>query len=279
MYIPILTISSTVKSLKYSQFIKNIIHKIFTLNVKSDKIRANIHIRRHGIMLSVLIAEDNVPVSIHLANSINTQKCMKCIGILNEGTKVYQRIKELDPDILILDLKMPGKDGLQVLEEIQTDKSVKTKVIVYSGEMDYMALIRKFECVERLFSKVTPSQEIVKELERMVDSLSNRKTQDRIFDILFKIGFTYSLKGTRLMNDCILYSIVEDEDNIKNIYAEVARQRNQNVNTLKSDIDTAIKNMWRFADRSKIRRILRIGEHDKPSSKGIISMVKYYINS
>lgn len=106
-----------------------------------------------GYMLSVLIAEDNVPISIHLANSINIQKSMKCIGILNEGTKVYQRIKELDPDILILDLKIPGKDGLQVLEEIQTDKSVKTKVIIYSGEMEYMALIRKFECVERFSQK------------------------------------------------------------------------------------------------------------------------------
>ena len=230
-------------------------------------------------MLSVLISEDNVPVSIHLANSINTQKSMKCIGILNDGMNVYQRIKELNPDILILDLKMPGKDGLEVLKEIQNDKLVKTKVIIYSGEMEYMTLIRNFECVERLFSKITPSQEIIKELEEMVDSLSNKKTQEKIFDILFKIGFTYSLKGTRLMNDCILYSIVEDEDNIKNIYEEIARRRGQNVNTLKSDIDTAIKNMWRFADRSKTRKILRIGDYDKPSCKVIISMVKYYMNS
>ena len=230
-------------------------------------------------MLNVLIAEDNVPVSIHLANSINTQKSMKCVGILNDGTKVYQRIKELEPDILILDLKMPGKDGIEVLEEIQKDKLIKTKVIIYSGEMEYMTLIKKFECVERLFSKITPSQEIVKELERMVDSLSKRRTQDKIFDILFKLGFTYSLKGTRLMNDCILYSIIENEDNIKNIYTEVAKRKGQNMNTIKSDIDTAIKNMWRFADRSKTRKILRIGDHDRPSCKGIISMVKYYINS
>lgn len=230
-------------------------------------------------MLEVLIADDNIPLSIHLANTINTRKSMKCIGILNDGTKVYQRVKELNPDILILDLKMPGKDGLEVLEEIQRDKLIKTNVFIYSGEMEYMALIRKFACVERLFSKLTPAEEIVKELEKKVDELSIKKTKDEIFDILFKLGFAYSLKGTKLMNDCILYSIIEDEDNVKKIYAEIAQRRGQNINTIKSDIDTAIKNMWRFTDRINTRRILRIGDHDKPSCKGIISMVKYYMNS
>ena len=95
---------------------------------------------------------------------------------------------------------------------------------------------------------------------------------------MFKIGFTYSLKGTKLINNCILYSIVEDEDNIKKIYSEIARRKGENVHTVKSDINTAIKNMWRFSDRTKTRKILRLGENDIPSTKSIISMVKYYVN-
>ena len=43
-------------------------------------------------MLNVLIAEDDVAISIHLSNIINT-KDVRCIEILNDGTKVYQRLR------------------------------------------------------------------------------------------------------------------------------------------------------------------------------------------
>ncbi len=227
-------------------------------------------------MLNVLIAEDNVQISVHLSNCINTET-VRCVGILNEGTKVYQKIKELNPDILILDLKMPGKNGLEILNEIETDNKVKTKIFIYSGEMEYMALAQKYKCVDRFFTKLTPAEEISRELEGMVEQISNKNTGDKIIDILFKLGFTYSLKGTRFINDCILYSILEDEDNIKNIYQEIAKQKGENIHTIKSDINTAIKNMWKYTDRNKARRILRLGECDRPSSKGVISMVKYYV--
>ena len=229
-------------------------------------------------MVNVLIAEDNVSTSIHLSNAINTRKNVKCVGILNEGTKVYQRVKELKPDVLILDLKMPDKNGIEILKEIQEDKSIKTKVIIYSGEMEYMALVKNYDCIIRFFSKIAPAEEVARELEKMEDVVSHNKTGEKIYDILFKIGFTYSLKGTKLINDCILYSIVENEDNLKKIYSEIARQKGENVHTVKSDINTAIKNMWRFGDRTKTRKILRLGENDNPSSKDVISMVKYYVN-
>lgn len=229
-------------------------------------------------MLNVLIAEDNIQISVHLSNSINT-KNVRCVGILNEGTKVYQKLKDLNPDVLILDLKMPGKNGLEILEKIQEDKKIKTKVFIYSGEMEYMALARKYTCIEKFFSKLTPAEEIAKELEDMVEEISNKNTGDKIIDILFKLGFTYSLKGTRLINDCILYSIVENEDNINNIYNEMAKRKGENIHTIKSDINTDINNMWKYTDRTKARRILRLGDYDKPSSKSVISMVKYYVSN
>lgn len=48
---------------------------------------------------------------------------------------------------------MPGKNGIEILEEIQNDKKIKTKVFIYSGEMKYMALARKCTFIERFFFK------------------------------------------------------------------------------------------------------------------------------
>ena len=227
-------------------------------------------------MLNVLIAEDEMRISVHLSNAINTEN-VRCIGILNEGTKVYQRIKELKPDALILDLKMPGKNGIDILREIENDEEIKTRVIVYSGYTSYIAQARDYKCVDRYFTKMTPAEEISRVLETMVEDVAKKNTKDKIFDILLNLGFPYSLQGTKFMNECILYSIVEDEDNIKNVYEEIARRKGKNVHTIKSDINTAIKSMWRYGDKAKTRKILRLGDMDKPSSKGIISMIKYYV--
>lgn len=227
-------------------------------------------------MLNVLIAEDNVPISIRLSNTINTND-VRCLGILNEGTKVYQRVKELNPDVLILDLKMPGKNGLDILQEIDEDTEIKTKVFIYSGETKYLEKARDFRCVDRFFLKMTPAEEISRQLQEISEGISNKNIGKQISEILFSMGFTYSLKGTRLINACILYSIVEDEDNVNNIYIKVAEEKGQNVHTIKSDINTAVSSMWRYTDKKKTRKILRLGDWDKPSSKGIISMVKYYI--
>ena len=74
-------------------------------------------------MLDVLIAEDNITSSVHLCNAINSSN-VRCVGILNDGINVYKKTKELNPDVLLLDLKMPSKDGLNILEEIQEDKAL-----------------------------------------------------------------------------------------------------------------------------------------------------------
>lgn len=230
-------------------------------------------------MLKVLVAEDNVPMSVQISNMINTDN-VRCVGILNNGSKVYQKLKDLKPDILILDLKLPGSNGLEILQKIDVDNSIKTKVFVYSGDMAYITLSREFKCVERFYSKLTPLEEISKELENLVDTFENKSTGDKVSDILFKLGFSYSLKGTRLISECIVYSITENEDKINRVYAAIAKRKKENINTIKADINTAVNNMWRYSDdRNKVRRILRLGSIENPSSKRVITMVKYYINN
>lgn len=226
-------------------------------------------------MLKVMIAEDDLHISIHLSNAINSEN-VRCIAILNDGTKIYQKIKETSPDILILDMKMPGKNGIQVLEEISKDKDISTKVIIYSGDQDYIALARKYSCVCRFYSKAIPYSELARVLKEIEEEQSNKSTQNKVSDILSKIGFTYTLKGTRFISDCVLYSIEYDIDNIKKIYEAIARNKGCNKYTFKADINTAVNTMWRDTDREKARKILRIGEKDKPSSKTVIEMVKYY---
>ncbi|PIW10105.1 MAG: hypothetical protein COW37_04295, partial [Caldiserica bacterium CG17_big_fil_post_rev_8_21_14_2_50_35_7] len=71
----------------------------------------------------VLVAEDD-----HFLAKIYKIKLAKegiNAEIATDGNEALAKIKELKPDLVLLDLVMPGKDGFEVLEELQSDKGLK----------------------------------------------------------------------------------------------------------------------------------------------------------
>lgn len=230
-------------------------------------------------MIKVLICEDNVPISITLSNSINTYEEIQAIAIINEGTSVYNKIKLLQPDIVVLDLKLPGEDGLQILDEITKDNELKNlKVVVYSGEMDYIQQAIKFSNVVKFLSKAQATiNDVSLALKNIAIEMNTRNLNDEVLDRLIKMGFSTKSKGTRLLRDCIVFSINSKNDNMQEIYKRISYNKQQSEFTVKANIKVAVDCMWRNANKPKIRKYLRIGDEDKPSSKDITTMVKYYI--
>ncbi len=65
---------------------------------------------------------------------------MKTVGTpfefieLSHGKVALETIKETQPDLTVLDIRMPGKSGFDLLDEIRAEKSLKDlKVIIMSG--------------------------------------------------------------------------------------------------------------------------------------------------
>ena len=56
------------------------------------------------------------------------------ISSLMEGTHALKTIRDIQPDLIILDIMLPGKDGLDVLKEIRTDISVPVIMLTARGD-------------------------------------------------------------------------------------------------------------------------------------------------
>ncbi len=229
-------------------------------------------------MVKVLIAEDNAMICIHLSNVISVTKEVGEINIVNDGTMVYPRIKELKPEIVVLDLKLPGEDGISILEKIQADSELQeTNVIIYSGEPAYMERVRDFNCVKAFYQKTQPTQSIGVEVKRIAETMHSKKIEKDIYKLLGKLGFSLSHKGTKFLKECIQISIEDNEENLNAMYEKVSRGKVQSGNTVKADVQRAIKKMWKYANREKIRRVLRLAEDEIPTPKNVVPMIKYYI--
>jgi len=231
-------------------------------------------------MVKVLIAEDNVPISVSLSNAINNYKNVQAVSIINEGTGVYRKIKTLEPNILLLDMKMPGKNGIQILDEIKDDVDMsKLKVVIYSGEQKYIQQAIRYENVVKFLDKGRTSIEDVSlEIKNLAEDIGKKSLDDMVLDRLLKLGFQTKFKGTYLLKDCIVFSLTSRKENMEDVYKAVGYIKNESAHTIKSNVKSSIDAMWKNANKDLVRRYLRLGEKERPSSKNVTSMMKYYIN-
>ena len=70
--------------------------------------------------ITVLIADDNSEFSATLAGYINAEEDLELVGMARDGVDAFDMIKNLEPDIVLLDVIMPRLDGLGVLERLNT---------------------------------------------------------------------------------------------------------------------------------------------------------------
>lgn len=81
----------------------------------------------------VMVVEDDPLLRNLLSVKLSSTHCPYMFA--NDGTQAVDLIRKFGPDIIILDLMLPGKDGFEVLEEIkQDDKLKKIPVVIFSNK-------------------------------------------------------------------------------------------------------------------------------------------------
>jgi NarL family two-component system response regulator YdfI len=71
-------------------------------------------------MIRVLIADDHEVVRDGLRLILETKQDFEVVGEAGDGAKAVQLADELQPDVILMDLRMPGMDGLQAIEKIHS---------------------------------------------------------------------------------------------------------------------------------------------------------------
>ncbi len=91
--------------------------------------------------IRVLVADDHPIFRDGLRKLLEGKPDVTIVGEASSGSECIQLLGKLKPDILLLDLRMPDKDGLAVLEEVNFD-ALQTKVIVVTATEDDRDVVR-----------------------------------------------------------------------------------------------------------------------------------------
>lgn len=89
--------------------------------------------------LRLVLADDNQMFREQIRSLIDSQTDMIIAGEAADGRAALQQVRQLQPDVLVLDISMPDINGLQVMEQLKQDGSpVRVLILTIFGEAAYL---------------------------------------------------------------------------------------------------------------------------------------------
>ena len=133
--------------------------------------------------IRILVADDHAIFREGLRKLLEDADDVQIVGEASNGVECTKMLPKLKPDILLLDLRMPEKDGLAVLEEINFD-TLPTRVIVLTAAEDDRDVVRAMRLGARgVVLKQSATDLLLKSIRKVHDGeiwLDNRMTSEVI---------------------------------------------------------------------------------------------------
>src|SRR4051794_29006188 len=108
----------------------------------------------------VFVADDHPLYREGIVRAVKERPDLELVGEASEGREALEEIKRLEPEVAVLDIRMPGLEGPQVLKAMKRD-GVKTHVIFLSAFMESELAYQTVAAGARGYlSKEAPRQEI-----------------------------------------------------------------------------------------------------------------------
>jgi two-component system, response regulator YesN len=131
-------------------------------------------------LLKILIVDDEVLERKALTKIINSSgENVKVIGEAPNGRKAIEMAREHKPDIIFMDIKMPGIDGVQAVKEIKsTDPAIRFIMVSAFNTFEYAKEVMQ-QGVKEYILKPSRKQDIFDSLQRVSSEvLEERKQQE-----------------------------------------------------------------------------------------------------
>jgi DNA-binding NarL/FixJ family response regulator len=93
--------------------------------------------------IRIIVADDHPLILSALYNLLSSEDDFEIVSSCRNGEEALEAIREHEADILVLDIKMPGRDGLSILHEVQRDR-IPIKVVLLTAEITEEEVI---ECI------------------------------------------------------------------------------------------------------------------------------------
>ena len=238
---------------------------------------------------SVFIADNSEEFCIQLTTALQRTKGFQVVGTACDGEQALRKIAQTQPDLLVLDLMMPKRDGISILKNVAALER-KPATLATSGFItDYVASTAAGLGVRYLMLKPCECETLVERLEELrcgtaqPKSISHRSDrsgiESMVTGIIHEIGVPAHIKGYQYLREAIIIA-VNDMDVInaitKVLYPQVAKTFQTTPSRVERAIRHAIEVAWDRGDLDTLQRFFGYtvsNTKGKPTNSEFIALI------
>ena len=237
---------------------------------------------------SIMIADSSEEFCMGLSTALQRNELFTLAGVATDGEQAMELLEERRPEILVLDLMLPKRDGLSLLKSMAAwDR--RPAVVATSGFMtDYVASAAAGAGVAYLILKPCDMEALVDRLEELrgdvvrppaIRRSSPQSIEALVTGIIHEIGVPAHIKGYQYLREAIIIA-VNDMDVInaitKVLYPQVAKTFQTTPSRVERAIRHAIEVAWDRGDLDTLQRFFGYtvsNTKGKPTNSEFIALI------
>lgn len=233
--------------------------------------------------IKIMVVDDNKEFVKLLNMYINSQKDMEALEPIFDGTDAAKKIAQSKPDVLLLDIVMPEKDGLTVLEEMKDEVGMEKPLTVVMSAIGQEKITQKAISLGATYYVVKPFDMValinrVRDILKEKDNIKNEylvaygnkelPLEVRVTKMIHDVGVPAHIKGYQYIREAIILAI-SDEDMINNVTKMLYPTLAKKFNTTPSRVERAVRHAIEVAwNRGQIEMHEKIFGYTVNSNKG-----------
>jgi DNA-binding NarL/FixJ family response regulator len=118
-------------------------------------------------MIRIVVADDHTIVREGLKQLLAGAGGLDVVGEAKDGHEVMERVRALDFDLLLLDMSMPGKSGIELIKQVRAEKP-RLKVLVLSMHEEHQYAVRAIRAgASGYLTKESASRQLVDAIRKV----------------------------------------------------------------------------------------------------------------
>ena len=253
--------------------------------------------------MKILLADDNTEFVSTVIEYLKQEDDMEVIGTAKDGLEAFEKIKSLNPDVVLLDVIMPHMDGIGVLEKLNKEGINITCIMLSAVGQDKITakainlgaeyyIIKPFE-IELLIKRIRElkrsheidrSSLVTREIKQTFINLNGPHIKEdnleaMVTNIIHEVGVPAHIKGYQYLRDGIIMAI-KDIDVInqitKSLYPDLAKKYKTTSSRVERAIRHAIEVAWSRGQVETVENIFGYtvnANKGKPTNSEFIAMI------
>ena len=232
--------------------------------------------------IKVMLTDVNEDARSMLQDALEKTGRFTVVGSTGDGNEVLQMVADAKPDVLVLDLILPGMDGLGILRRLDGEKRPKIlavsnfvtqEVVAEAGNLGASMFLSK------PYNESAMVEHLISLAEKSEKQLHGPGLEELVTSIIHEVGVPAHIKGYQYVREAIMIT-VENMDVIngvtKVLYPEVAKRYHTTPSRVERAIRHAIEVAWDRGDLETLQRFFGYtvsNAKGKPTNSEFIAMI------